>query len=262
MTVSDEPVRVDRDGTVATLTIDRPDQRNAVNPAVNRALLDALAEARDDDGVHVVVLTGAGEKAFCAGGDLGGMRPEASAVGQHRDRALFADVLRGLQDLPKPVVGRINGHALAGGFGLALACDLLVAADHAAFGTTEVKVGMWPYMITAVIVDHLGPKRTLELMLTGERIDAATARDWGLLNRVVPADELDDAVGELAGKLASLSPAVLSLGKESYAAAAQMRRDDALAYLASQLSLHLQLEDVAEGIGAFAEKRQPHWRGR
>jgi enoyl-CoA hydratase/carnithine racemase len=258
----EEPVRTERDGSVLELTIDRPDQRNAVNPAVNRALLAALAEARDDDGVHAVVLTGAGEKAFCAGGDLGGMRPDAGAVGQHRDRALFADVLRGLADLPKPVVARVNGHALAGGFGLALACDLLVAADHAHFGTTEVKLGMWPYMITAIITDHLGPKRTLELMLTGERIDAATAREWGLANRVVPSGELDDAVAELTGRLTSLSPVVLSLGKESYAAAARMRRDDALAYLASQLSLHLQTEDVAEGVAAFMEKRDPQWKGR
>lgn len=262
--MSDEsPVRTDRDRDgVLTVMIDRAEQRNAVNVDVNRALLAAIDQARRDDAVRLVVLTGAGEKAFCAGADLGGMRPEAGAVAQHRDRSLFADVLTGLRELPKPVIGRVNGHALAGGFGLALACDLLVAAEHATFGTTEVKVGMWPYMITTVITDHLGPKRTLELMLTGRRLTAGEAFDWGLVNRVVPAGSLDEETRGLAGELLALSPVVLSLGKETYARAADMRREDALPYLASQLSLHLQTEDVVEGITAFMQKRAPEWKGR
>ena len=247
---------------ILTVTIDREAQRNTVNSAVNRGLLAALERARTDGQVRLVVLTGAGDRAFCAGGDLAGLQPDAGAVAQHRDRALFAEVLTGLRRLPKPVVGRVNGHALAGGFGLALACDLLVAADHATFGTTEVRVGMWPYMITTVLTDHLGPKRTLELMLTGRRLTAAEASDWGLLNRVVPAADLDDAVAGLTGELLELSPVVLSLGKESFATAADMRRDEALAYLASQLSLHLQTDDVVEGISAFLEKRPPRWKGR
>lgn len=252
------------DDGILTVTINRPEQRNAVSVDVSRGLLAALGRARDEDAVRLVVLTGAGGKVFCAGGDLGaaGMRPDGGAVAQHRDRALFADVLRGLQTLPKPVIGRVNGHALAGGFGLALACDLVVAADHATFGTTEVRVGLWPYMITTVIADHLGPKRTLELMMTGRRLSAGEASAWGLANRVVPGEQLDDAVSALTGELLALSPVVLSLGKESYAAAAGMRRDDALAYLASQLSLHLQTEDVVEGVAAFLDKRDPQWKGR
>jgi enoyl-CoA hydratase len=250
------------DGGVLTVTIDRAEQRNAVNPEVNRGLLEALARAREDEAVRVVVLTGEGDRAFCAGADLGGMREDAGAVAQHRDRALFADVLTGLRALGKPVIGRINGHALAGGFGLALACDLLVAADHATFGTTEVKVGMWPYMITTVITDHLSPKQALELMLTGRRLSAEEAAAWGLVNRVVPAGELDASVAELAGQLLDLSPVVLSLGKEAYGKAADMRREDALPYLASMLSLHLQTEDVVEGITAFLQKRPPEWKGR
>jgi enoyl-CoA hydratase len=256
------PVRTDFADGVLRVTIDRAEQRNALNLDVNRGLLAALERARADEQVRVVVLTGAGERAFCAGADLGGLDSDAGAVAEHRGRALFADVLTGLRTLPKPVVGRINGHALAGGFGLALACHLLVAADHATLGTTEVKVGLWPYMITTVIVDHLGPKRALELMLTGDRLSAAQAADLGLVNRVVAAAELDDAVDALTEQLIGLSPVVLALGLESFARAADMRREDALPYLAGQLSLHLETEDVLEGVTAFLQKRPPHWKGR
>ena len=247
---------------VLTLTIDRTEQRNALNADVNRGLLTGLEQASRDDDVRVVVVTGAGEKAFCAGADLGGLAPDAGAAELHRGRSLFAAVLQGIRRLDKPVLARVNGAALAGGFGLALACDLAIAAEHATFGTTEVKVGMWPYMISAVINEHLGPKRTMDLLLSGRRIDAAQALDWGLVNRVVAAEALDEAVAEVAGGLVALSPVVLSLGKESYAAMAQMRRDDALPYLAGMLSLHLQTEDAVEGITAFLQKRPPQWKGR
>lgn len=257
-----EAVRTELAESVLTVTIDRPEQRNALNADVNRGLLDALRHAADDDAVRVVVLTGAGDRAFCAGADLGGINPDAGAVELHRARDMFAEVLRGLRALPKPVVARVNGAALAGGFGLALGCDLAVAADTATFGTTEVKVGMWPYLISAVIIEHLGPKRTMDLVLSGRRMPAAEALEWGLVNQVVPADELDAAVGAVAVGLAALSPLVLALGKESYARAAQMTRDDALAYLAGRLDLHLQTEDAAEGITAFLQKRPPQWRGR
>jgi enoyl-CoA hydratase len=212
------PVRTELADGVLTVTIDRPDQRNAINPAVNRALLETLAGARADAEVRVVVLTGAGDRAFCAGGDLAGMTPDGGAVDHHRDRATFAEVLLALRRLDKPVVARVNGHALAGGFGLALACDLVVAVEGATFGTTEVKVGMWPYMITTVITDHLGPKRTMELMLTGRRLTADQAHGWGLVNHVVPADELDAQVGEVCRELVALSPVVLSLGRSPTAA--------------------------------------------
>ena len=257
-----DAVRSERAAGVLTVTIDRPEHRNALNADVNRGLLAALQQAAGDDEVRVVVLTGAGEKAFCAGADLGGLAPDAGAVELHRGRALFGDVLRTLRTLPKPVVARVNGAALAGGFGLALGCDLAVAADSASFGTTEVKVGMWPYMISAVLMEHLGPKRTMDLMLSGRRMTAAEALDWGLVNRVVAPGELDTAVAEMCDGLTALSPVVLALGKESYARAAQMTRDDALAYLAGCLDLHLQTEDAVEGITAFLQKRAPQWRGR
>ena len=257
-----EAVRTGLTASVLTVTIDRPEQRNALSADVNRGLLEALRRAAEDDEVRVVVVTGAGDRAFCAGADLGGLRPDAGAVELHRARSMFADVLRGLRALPKPVVARVNGAALAGGFGLALGCDLAVAADTATFGTTEVKVGMWPYLISAVLIEHLGPKRTMDLMLSGRRIPAGEALEWGLVNRVVPAGELDAAVDETTAELAGLSPVVLALGKESYARAAQMTRDDAMAYLAGRLDLHLQTEDATEGIAAFLQKRPPEWRGR
>ena len=257
-----DAVRTQLHDGVLTATIDRQEQRNALNADVNRGLLAALETARSSDEVRVVVLTGAGEKAFCAGADLGGLQPDAGAVQLHDARSMFADVLQGLRRLPKPVVARVNGAALAGGFGLALGCDLVVAADSATFGTTEVKVGMWPYLISAVIMEHLGPKRTMDLLLSGRRMSAAEALDWGLVNRVVPAAELDAAVAETTAALVALSPVVLALGKQSYAVASQLPRDDALPYLAGMLSLHLQTEDAVEGITAFLEKRAPQWRGR
>lgn len=254
-------VRTAVEGAVLTVTIDRPDSRNALNVDVTRGLLAALEEAAGD-AVRVVVLTGAGDRAFCAGADLGGIRADAGAVAQHDDRRLFADVLMGLRRLPKPVVARVNGHALAGGFGLALACDLVIAVDSAQFGTPEVNVGMWPYMISAVIAEHLGPKRMMDLLYSGRRIDAQQALEWGLVNEVVPAARLDEAVAERTGMLAERSPVVLGLGKHAVATAAGMRREEAMDYLASMLSLHLQTEDVREGVSAFLERRAPRWSGR
>ena len=257
-----QAVRTQLHDGVLTLTIDRAEQRNALNADVNRGLLAGLAQAESDADIRVVVLTGAGDRAFCAGADLGGLRPAAGAAELHAARSMFADVLQGLRRLPKPVIARVNGAALAGGFGLALGCDLAVAADTATFGTTEVKVGMWPYLISAVIMEHLGPKRTMDLLLSGRRMPADEALAWGLVNAVVAADELDGAVAEMAAGLVALSPVVLALGKQSYAVASQQRRDDALPYLAGMLNLHLQTEDAVEGITAFLEKRAPRWRGR
>lgn len=248
---------------VLTVTIDRPQQRNSLNSGVIAGLSEALDAAAADDAVRVVVLTGSGNRAFCAGADLGGLADGGEGLlSEHRQRGAFADLLRRLRSVPRPVVARVNGAALAGGFGLALGCDLVVAADTATFGTPEVKVGMWPYVITAVITEHLGPKRTMELLLTGRKLDAVEAFDWGLVNRVVLPERLDAAVAEAVQELLSSSPAVLALGKQAYARALGMARDDALDYLVAMLGLHLQTEDVVEGVSAFLQKREPQWRGR
>lgn len=253
----------DLDDAVLTLTIDRPDARNSLNPEVLEGLVAGLRDARADDAVRVVVLTGAGEKAFCAGADLaGGLGTDASAVEQHEQRGMLRRLFEAAGQLDKPLVGRVNGHALAGGMGVALACDLLVATEDAAFGTPEVRVGLWPYVISALITEHVGPKRALEMMMTGRRLSASEARDWGLVNQVVPREELDEAVRALTEQLVAGAPLALALGRRSYHQTREMGPSAAMAYLHGMLDLTVQTDDVAEGVTAFFEKRAPQWKGR
>lgn len=249
------------DGHRATITINRPDRRNAISPEVVRGIAGALSEADDDDAVRVVVLTGAGDKAFCAGGDLGGMTSDSSA-GQHFLRAEVGELFEQMRSSPKPIVARVNGHALAGGFGLMLACDLVVAADSAQMGMPEINLGLWPFMITAVIQRDLPRKVALDLMLTGKRIDASEGERWGFVNRVVPVDSLDAVVDELVEMLASKSPLVTHLGKRSFYRAEDQSFSDALGYLSGMLTLCLESEDTVEGVTAFLQKRAPEWKGR
>jgi enoyl-CoA hydratase/carnithine racemase len=250
------------DGGVAHVTINRPERRNAMSYGVMQGLRDAVASARADDDVRVVVLTGAGDRAFCAGADLGGIAENAGAAAAHDGRGLLADLFRDLWRLGKPTIARVRGYALAGGFGLALACDFVVAADDAQFGTPEVNVGLWPYMITVPLLRSMPPKKVLELQATGRRVDAAEADRIGFVTRVVPVDELDAAVDELARSLASKSPLVLRWGRDAFYRVLEMDADAALDYLQSMLTVHTLSEDAAEGVAAFAEKRQPEWRGR
>ncbi|HEY4401853.1 MAG TPA: enoyl-CoA hydratase-related protein [Acidimicrobiia bacterium] len=255
-------VRYEVVGSVARVTIDRPERRNAMSFGVMQGLRESLAAAKADDAVRVLVLTGAGEMAFCAGADLGsgGIADRASAA--HEGRGVLAEVFRDMWALGKPTIARVRGYALAGGFGLALACDFVVAADDAQFGTPEVNVGLWPYMITVPLVRSMPPKRVLELMMTGRRVDAAEAERIGFVTRVVPVVELDAAVDELAATLASKSPLILRWGRESFYRTLDMDPDDALAYLQAMLTITSASEDTAEGVAAFAEKRAPEWKGR
>lgn len=256
-------VRTDQQDGVLTVTIDRPDARNALDAHVLTGLVEAFRGADVDDSIRVVVLTGAGDRAFCAGADLASaFDQEASVRDQHDGRGLLRDLLASAGALGKPLVGRVNGHALAGGLGVALACDVLVAADDVTFGTPEVRVGLWPYMISALIVEHLGPKRAMELMMTGRRLSADEALAWGLVNVVVPRADLDGAVAEMADQLRAAAPLALRWGKQATTAARDMSPDAALAYLHSMLDLTAQTEDVAEGVQAFFAKREPRWRGR
>lgn len=246
---------------VATLTIDREDRRNALSWELVRELRAAVAECKADPDVRVVVLTGAGDKAFCAGADLGGMTGD-DVVALHESRGELAELFRDLYALGKPTVARVRGYALAGGFGLALACDLVVAADDAQFGTPEIDVGLWPFMITVPLVRSMPPKLALELMMTGRRVLADEARRIGFVNRVVPPAALDDAVAELTAPLAAKSPAAMRLGRDSFHAVWDLAADDALRVLHPMLTVMTETEDAAEGIAAFQQKRPPVWRGR
>ena len=246
----------------ATITLDRPEKRNALNVAVMVELREAFARAKADDSVGVVVLTGAGEKAFSAGGDLGGFTAEQSKVEQHLLRATLADLFEDMTRLGKPVIARVNGHALAGGFGLMCACDLVVAADTAEFGMPEINTGLWPFIITAVVRHAIPERKALELMMTGERISAAEAERLGCVNRVVSAGELDKAIDDLVETLASKSRITLRLGKDSFYASRDMQFRQALDYLHGMLGTCLETEDVIEGVTAFLQKRAPEWKNR
>lgn len=256
-----EDVRYEVDGAVARITIDRAEHRNAMSFTVMSGLREAFALAKVDDAVRVVVLTGAGDKAFCAGADLGGIADPGEAAA-HDGRGLLAALFADMWELGKPTIARVRGFALAGGFGLALACDLVVAADDARFGTPEIDVGLWPFMITVPLIRAIPPKRVLELMMTGRRVDAAEAERIGFVTRVVPVAELDAAVDELAGTLAAKSPIVMRWGRDSFYRALDLTADDALAYLQAMLTVTSHTDDTAEGVAAFAEKRAPRWTGR
>jgi len=247
---------------VARLTIDRPARRNALSWTVLTEMRARLAEIRGDPDARVVVITGAGDKAFCAGADLTGMADGAGHLALHDSRGELAGLFDDLWDLGKPTIARVRGYALAGGMGLALACDLVVAADDAVFGTPEIDVGLWPFMITVPLVRSMPPKKALELMMTGRRVDAAEADRIGFVTRVVAPDELDAAVDELAATLASKPPATLRLGRQAFYEVWDRSADEALPLLHALLTVTTGTEDATEGIAAFVEKRPPEWTGR
>jgi enoyl-CoA hydratase len=247
---------------VATLTLNRPDQRNALNGELLSALVDGVKRARDDDDVRCVVLTGAGDKVFCAGADLGGFASDVPLIEKHFASDLFLEFFRLMPRLGKPSLCAANGHVLAGGMGLALSCDLLIAKEGARFGTPEINVGAFPYMIMSIIYRNVPRKKVNEMMLLGEQISAEEAVTHGLANKVVPADQFDAAVNEWATKLAGKSPVLMRLGHDAMYRQQDMGLDDALEFLRSQLSLTFTTEDIEEGVKAFFEKRDPEWKGR
>ena len=247
---------------VATITINRPKRRNSLNPGVMAGLNQYFDQAGGDPDVSAIVLTGA-EGNFCSGADLGGgFGGDQSFLDMHNDRGNYAALLVKMNKCKKPILAAIEGYCLAGGMGLCLSSDVVIAREDAQFGLPEIKRGLWPYMVTAVLIRNVGRKKAAELCMTGDRIPAPEAERIGIINYAVPADSFEDKVAEMAKKLASFSTAVMGLGKSCFYRVADMATDDALSYLQSQLTINTQVEDLMEGIGAFMEKRDPVWKGR
>ena len=256
-----EQVLITSEGQIATITLNRPDQRNPLSATMLRDLASALRWCRDEPEVRVVVLTGAG-RVFCAGADLSSFDGEMTALDRYRSRDLFVELFLLMAELGKPIVGRINGHALAGGFGLACACDLLVAVDTATFGTPEINVGIWPMMIQAILTRNVPRKVLLEMEMLGDRWTAAQLQSVGVVNRAVSPEQLDSTVADIAQSLARKSPVALRLGRDSFYRQEDMDFRAALHYLHGQFLLVSQTEDSREGIKAFFEKREPEFKGQ
>jgi enoyl-CoA hydratase/carnithine racemase len=252
-------------GSTARITLNRPEKRNPLGPTTIGELLHALDRAKADDAVRVIVLTGAG-KVFSAGGDLSSMgsggTPLQASSSESTKPGTFVDLNLALTQIGKPTIAMVNGHALAGGLGLVVACDVAIAADDAQLGTPEINVGLWPMMIMATIFRNVPRKRGLELIMTGDKISAAQAAEMGLITRAVPRDRLAAEVDALCDKLAGKSPLVMRMGLEAFYRVQDMELEPALQYLQGQLVAVLGTDDAREGLMAFLEKRAPQWKGR
>jgi len=247
---------------VATIALDHPETRNALSDAMLDELLAAFADARDDAGVRCVVLASTHEKVFSSGGDLGGFTADVPLAHRHTANDRFPRLFELMGRLGKPIICAAGGHVLAGALGLALACDLVVASERATFGTPEINVGLFPFMIAALIGRNIGRKKMCELLLLGDRMDAREAQAIGIANRVVAADEVDAAVAGWAQALAAKSPLIVKLGKDALYAQQDMAFGEALEYERTQLAIALTTQDVREGVAAFMERREPTWTGR
>jgi enoyl-CoA hydratase/carnithine racemase len=245
---------------VATLTLNRPERRNAIGPTMTNELLWALEDARADEAVRSIVLTGAG-KTFCAGGDFaemtsGGGGPKLPMKGD------FKDLLLAMWRTTKPIVARVNGHAMGGGLGLVAASTFAVASRDAKVGTPEVDVGLFPFMIFAVLERVMTRRRVVEMMLLGQRLTADEAAAVGLVSVAVPAEELDRAVAGYTSQIASKSPSTLRLGLQALADVDALTMDQKLPVLGDRLVQCLSTDDAREGLMAFLQKRPPQWTGK
>jgi len=253
-------LRYEVEGTKATLTIDDPQRRNPLSNATMAELAEAVHTGADDGEVRILVITGSGARTFSAGGDLSGGFVD-SPLADHPERAALVQLVRALRGCPKPTIARVNGDAFGGGFGLLAACDIAIAAESARIGTPEIDVGLWPMMISTVLLPLVPRRALLEMMLTGRLLSAGEALSFGVVNRVVPTAELDAAVDEVVEVLLAKSPTALAMGKRAFYAIADLDTNSALDYLHIGLTAIASTDDAAEGVAAFLEKRRPVWGG-
>ena len=247
---------------VATLTLNDPDTRNALSAEMLRGLIEGFEQARDDENVRCVVLASSHATVFSSGANLQGFAADTPLVHKHFGTEALPRLFTLIGALGKPTICAAGGHVLAGALGLVLACDLVLASEEATFGTPEIGIGTFPFMVMALLYRNVARKKASEMLLLGERLDAREALAAGIVNKVVPSAELPSVVDAWAQKLAGRSPVIMRLGKEAMRRHADMGFEDALDYLRSQLTLALSTEDIVEGVSAFFEKREPVWRGR
>jgi enoyl-CoA hydratase/carnithine racemase len=255
-------VLTQRRGTVQWITINRPDRRNALNEEVVRTIHGALAEAVEDRECHAIVLTGAGDQAFCAGADLQKTQGGAFDVDFSRPQHYVVDLFKRIQNCPLPLIARVNGHVMAGGFGLLCACDLAIAADDIRIGTPEPRVGVTPMMILPFMLRVLPARRLQEMCVTGEHFTARDGLEWGVFNYVVPRAELDAKVDWLLKRITDKSPTAIRLGKQAFNAMRDMALRESLEYAQAMVPVMSSTQDAKEGMAAFQEKREPTWTGR
>lgn len=253
----------EKTGRVIRISLNRPDKRNALSDVMLEELSLAFEQADLDTEAGCVVLTGVGDKAFCAGADLAGFGNAPDGIlGQYESRGLFPKLFMQMEGLSKPILAAVNGTCVAGGFGLMMACDLAVAKAGAKLGTPEIARGLFPFMISALITRAVPRRRAMELMFMGELFSAEQAESWNIVNRVVPPESFNEEVDRYAQRIAGYSPAVLKLGKHALAKKEGMDLEGQLAFLQGLLSMNVMMDDAAEGISAFFEKRDPVWKGR
>jgi enoyl-CoA hydratase/carnithine racemase len=260
--VSYETLLVDVKDGIGSVMLNRPDVRNALNATLILELEQALARLEADPAARVIVLAGAGDKAFCAGADLRGVADRGTTLQARESFGGLARILEAMARMKTPVIAKVHGFALAGGCGLAAGCDIVVAADDAVFGLPEIKIGLLPFIVMAPILRSVGRKRGMLMILSGEQISAREAYEMGLVSRLVPRAELSAAVEALAKALAGFSPTALGLAKEAAATATGMEYGASLRYLREMITLVALSDDAREGIKAFFEKRAPNWTGR
>ncbi len=252
----------EKKGYVLYLTLNRPKVRNALSSELMTELAQRLGRVKEDASVRVVVLRGAGDKAFCAGGDLTAMleNSKAGIDALRKNIHQYAEVILAVHRVGKPIIAQVHGYALAGGCGLAAACDITLVSDDAVFGVPEINIGLWGMVITAPLVRAVGPKRAMELFYTGRRFAAQEACDLGLGTRVIPRDRLEEETEALADELAAKSPGTLKTGREAFLLARDMEFETSVKYLREMATLVTSLDDAQEGMAAFLEKRKPVWK--